>query len=126
MLLKLEQKPVKWMIELVSKFSKVEEQLMDTCPKTLTTAEASLQLSGHLRHFGCEKESSCFQDALPPLVELYANPALNPNSDITGSEVAAEARKVFVKVMVALASNIWLIAGLCRPNLLLCRHPLFM
>lgn len=55
LMLRLEQKPLNWMIEAVLKVCKAVELVMDTCAGTQATGRPSLQLSLHHLIIGCEK-----------------------------------------------------------------------
>lgn len=60
MLLKSERKSVEWMIDLVSRFFKGAEMVLDTCPGTLATANVCLQLPEHCEFVGLEKHTASF------------------------------------------------------------------
>lgn len=58
---KLERTFVDWMMDLISKFSKAAELVVNTCIGNMATAKAFMQLR-ELRQFaGCEKDSACFR-----------------------------------------------------------------
>lgn len=65
MLLRQEQKWEKWILDLVSRFSRAGQVVQDICAGTLSTAKARLQLPAHRRFAECAKGSACFHDALP-------------------------------------------------------------
>lgn len=66
---------------------------------------AYLQLSEHRKFVDCQKDSACFQDALPSPIKVYVKQVLSPESYIVESEEVVEARNVFVKEMAVLASR---------------------
>lgn len=57
------------MMDLLSKFLKVEALFLATCTSTFAIARKFLQLPEHFRFVGCERNSACFQGALPLLVK---------------------------------------------------------
>lgn len=65
------------MVDLVSKFLKVGEQVLDTCADTLATIKPCLKLPEHRKFVPCEKNSMRFEDALSSLVKVYANQVLS-------------------------------------------------
>lgn len=71
MLLRLEQKSVKWLMDPVFNLYKVGELVLNTFHGTLATVNAGLQLPEHHRFAEFEKDFACFQDTLPSLVESY-------------------------------------------------------
>lgn len=85
LMLRAEENPVEWMMDLVSKVSRPGELVLDTCARTFVIAKSCLLLPTHRRLVGCEKNSDCFQDALPSLVKAYAKRVFNTESDIGGA-----------------------------------------
>lgn len=71
----------------------------------LSTANACFQLSEHLRFFGCEKDSTCFKDALPSLVEVPEKRILSVDFNVARNEEAVEVFKVFLIDMRSLDSR---------------------
>lgn len=98
----LEQKPVNWMMDAVSKFCKAGEVIVDTCTGMLATAKACLKLPQHRRFIGCEKDSMWFVGPLWSVLEVFARQFLNPESDLDGKEEVLEFCKVFIKAMEAI------------------------
>lgn len=72
MMLRAEQKSVELMMGQVSKICKAEDLVLDTFASSLAISKASLHLTYHRRFVSCEKDSACFQNTLPSLVEVYA------------------------------------------------------
>lgn len=70
MILRPEKNSAKYMMNLVLKFCKPGERILSTCATTVLSARTCLQLQEHRLFIGCEKDSICFQDALPSIVEL--------------------------------------------------------
>lgn len=70
------------MIDLISKFYKAEEMVLDTCAATFVSEEACLQLSEERGFLGCEEDSACFWDALSSMVKGYGKQVLRPGSNI--------------------------------------------
>lgn len=68
MILRLDQKLLEWIIDLVSNFSRAGGLVLDIRAGTLETTNASLQLSEHCRLVEREQDSVCFQYAVPSLV----------------------------------------------------------
>lgn len=95
--------------------------MVDTCTGTLAATKACSQLPEHRRLLGSLKYSVCFQDDLPSQVEVYQKQALCLDTDVAGSVKAVEKSEVFVKEMAAPSQGEKLKAGLCRPELFLCR-----
>lgn len=56
MMLRPDQKPVKWMMDVVLKFCKAEELIVSTCVEKLDTANDSFQVLQHRRLVRCEKD----------------------------------------------------------------------
>lgn len=85
MLLRSEQEPVDYMMDLVSKLPKAVEQRLNTSAGTSGTANKFSQLPKHRRFAICENGSACFQDTPSSLVELYTKHVLSLRSDIARS-----------------------------------------
>lgn len=86
MLLRLEQKSVEWLTDLVFKLCDAVEPVLNTCDGKFATAKARLQLPERRGDIGCETNTSCSKDAIPSQVEVYAKQVLSANSVITGSD----------------------------------------
>lgn len=84
-------------MELVFKFCKARDLVLNTCAGTSLTPKACLLVSEHLHSAGCEKNSASFHDALSLRMEVYANQVLSADSDLTGSREAVEMSRMFVK-----------------------------
>lgn len=79
--------------------------MLDTCTGTFVISKACLWLP-ELRRFGArENNSACFQDEAPLLVEGYGKQISSADSDMTGSDEAAEASKVVVIEVAAFPSK---------------------
>lgn len=72
-------------MDLVFKFRKARELVLNTCGGTAAITKECLQLPGHHRFAGFEKRSACFQDALSSLVVACPKRVSIPESDIVGS-----------------------------------------
>lgn len=70
MTLRHDQKYVKWMAGVVSKYRKAKELMSKSCVRTFSTAKACLPLTEHYRFVICEKDFACFQDTLPVLMKI--------------------------------------------------------
>lgn len=104
MMLSLERKSQECRIDQVIKFCRAGDLVLDTDTAILTTTNACLQLPELRRFVGPEKNSTCFQDAPVPLLEVDANQVSTTQSDMTWSEEEVEKGKVSVKKMAALPS----------------------
>lgn len=60
MLLRPEYKSAKWMTDLVSKFIKTEELILDTCTGTFGNVKKRSQLPEHRWSNGYDKDYPCF------------------------------------------------------------------
>lgn len=89
--------------DLVSKFWKARELLLNTSADTLPTAKLCLQLFGGRMIFECEKGSVCYQDEPLLLVDVYLKQVLSLDFDKARTRKAIEAKKVFLRTVVALA-----------------------
>lgn len=90
---------------LASYFLQTRDLVLDTCAGAIASAMACLQLLEQRRFVRREKNTACFQDELPSLVEVVAEQVLISELDISKSEEAAEKPKEFVKKMAALRSD---------------------
>lgn len=98
-LLRPEQKSIDWMMDLVSKFTKPGELVVDNCTGTSATAKPCMLLPQHRRFVGCAKDSDCFQEVLPSVVEVFPRQIKGTNSDIEGKEEVVASAKIFVEAM---------------------------
>lgn len=56
----------------MSEFAKAGDLvLLQNCVSTLLTAKACWQLPKRRQFVRCKKDSACFQDEIPPLVNVY-------------------------------------------------------
>lgn len=92
-------------MEHASRFWKAGELVLDNCVGASATAKACLKLPEHRQSVGYEKDSVCFQEALPSVVEVYAKKAFSPDNDITGCEDSVDTSQVCVKEMADLSSK---------------------
>lgn len=86
---------VEWVVDLVSKFCKAQELVLNTCATTLVTAKRCSQLPDPHRFEVFEKNFAYSQDVMPSFVELYAKHVLSPLSDIDESREAVNASNLF-------------------------------
>lgn len=92
-------------MNIVFRFPKALEPVLDTCASTLATEKAPMQLPEHGRLVGYEKDYTRFLEVLPSLVEVYLKECLRLDSEVAGSEKAAKASMVCVKDMAALLAK---------------------
>lgn len=117
---------VEWVINALSKFSKVEELVLHTWTGPRATEKLFLQLPEHRLTFGCANDFARSQHVLPSLVEVYVEQVLWQHSDTAGSEQGAATGKAFVMEKSTFASKEGLLAGLCQPDRFLCGHFLYI
>lgn len=98
-----EQKNVSWMKDLVGKFTRGRDVVMDFCTGTYPTAKTSMLLDQHRKFVGCDLDSDLLMAAKPDLLLTFALQVLNPKSDITGDEEVRAAARAF-KEKVAVVS----------------------
>lgn len=78
-----EQKSVLWMKDLIRRFTKRGDWVMDYCAVTCPTAKAFLLLGEHRKFVSCHSDSELIHAAEPDLLLTFLLRALNPKSDIT-------------------------------------------
>lgn len=105
MMVRPEQKSASWMMDIMSKFSRPEKLVVDTCAGTMSTAKACLALPQHGRFVGCEEYSMCSVKSLLSLVKVHAEQVLNLEPDLVGSDKAVEAYRVFIGAMDAILTR---------------------
>lgn len=105
MMLRPDQKLMKRLINVVSKFYRMQELVLDTCKSTLATLKMCLKLPTNPWSTGSKADCMCFQGSLPSLAEAHAKHILSARSDKVGSKKMAEASRIFVKVMTTLAAR---------------------
>lgn len=66
-MLRLEQKFIELIMDLVFKFCSAGELVHVTCAGLLVNAKACLQLAEHQQFVECEKDSASFREVLPSL-----------------------------------------------------------
>lgn len=98
---RLEPRSVKRVIDLVSRFCEAGELVLHHRVGSLASAKACSQLPEHYRLAGSGKYSSCSQNRLPSLLEVYAKQDFSPDFEITGSEKFGEKCTLFVKSIAA-------------------------
>lgn len=91
--------------------------MLVTCAGTLGTAKRCVRLSEHRRSIACETNSSCYQDTVISVVQVYGKQALSADSDMSGSKEVVEASKVFMKNMAALTSRSRVVSWTVPPGL---------
>lgn len=97
MMLRLGQRSVVWITDLLPKFFRAGELRLDTSAGTVVTAKIFLQLSEHGRFVGYQKYFALIHVSLPSLEDIYAEQVVNLVSDLDGSEDIFEASKVYLK-----------------------------
>lgn len=93
------------MMDDVSKFSEPGELVMDRFWGTFATGKAYMMLAKHRVFVRCEKDSECFQPALPSLVEMYARQVLNPELGIEDGKEVKTAARAFILAMRMISSK---------------------
>ncbi|MEM1002550.1 MAG: DNA methyltransferase, partial [Bacteroidota bacterium] len=78
-----EQKGILWMSNLIEKFSKPGDLVVDCFSGTFSVAKACFLLSKHRRFIGCDKDPVCLERTEDKLIEIFARQLLNPRSDIS-------------------------------------------
>lgn len=106
-LLRPEQRSVEWIMDLVTKFCKAKELMLDSCACAFATLKAFLKRPKHRKLAGCVKDSACFQCALPLLVGAYTKQVSIAVYNITGSDGVVKVSDEFMKKMAALISKRW-------------------
>lgn len=94
MVLRIVQKSMEWVVDLVFKFCKAKALVPDTCADTLVTGKTCLMLPEYCRFVGSEKSSTCFQNAMLSLVEINTKHILSSQSNIDETWVAVKARNI--------------------------------
>jgi len=90
--LRAEQKNIDWMMDIISKFTKPGDIVVDMFSGTFPTAKACMKLDKHRRFVGCDLDYKCIKFSMESLVRTYAEQLLNPSSDIEGNdELVADA-----------------------------------
>lgn len=112
------------MVNRASEFCKPENVMVQICVGTLASAKGCSQLPEHRKFVRCENDFVYSEDEILSLVELYAKQVLWPDFDIAESREAFTARKVFLRVMIAL--SLWRRADnwTVPPGIFLCRTSL--
>ena len=82
-MLRPEQKSITLMSDIIEKFSKPGDLVVDPCSGTFSVAKACLLLPKHRRFVGCDLDPACLQHTEDRLIELFARQLLNPRSDIS-------------------------------------------
>lgn len=99
------EKQVNWIMDVVLKYCKVRELVMDCSAGALATLRSCLQFLQYRRFVRFEKDSICFVKWLSSLMEVFARQALNTESDLVENELLVEICKVFFKSMEAISSR---------------------
>ena len=89
--LRTEQKPLGLLRELISRFSKPRDLVVDLFGGTFSTAVACFTIPQHRRFAGCEPDESCFKVAEENTVFRFATAIFDKSSDITLSDDFATA-----------------------------------
>lgn len=79
----------------VSKLCDAAKIVLDPCAGTLALVRGRLQLTKHNRFAGSEKDSACFQEAPPSLVEIYSQHDCSLELNAAESEEKVEASRRF-------------------------------
>lgn len=85
-MLRPEQKSRQWMMDIIEKFTKPGDLVVDPCAGTFSVAMACMLMPKHRKFVGCDKDDSCLENSMTSLVALFARQILNPNSDIDGTD----------------------------------------
>lgn len=95
LMLRSEQESVRWMTDLVTKFSGPGDLVVKFCAGSMEVAKAWLLLSEHRRFKRCGMDEICVKEALRGLVEVYPWQELSSESNLTMNEDFCNAALVF-------------------------------
>ena len=84
--LRLEQKSIRLLQELVGRYTKPGDIVVDCFAGTLVAAKACLQMEKHRIFIGCDRDSQCVEDAMPFLLKVFLDEARNSKSDLSLSQ----------------------------------------
>ena len=100
-MLRPEQKNISVMKDIVSKFSKPGDLVMDPFSGTCSTAKACLSLNKHRRFVGCELDENCLKQSIEGVLKVFAEQVLSDTSDIHGSPELENDCNLYVRYLDA-------------------------
>ena len=104
-MLRPEQKSRQWMMDIIEKFTKPGDLVVDPCAGTFSVAMACMLMPKHRKFVGCDKDDSCLENSMTSLVALFARQILNPNSDIDGTDHDKVHAKVLLRELDAIEAK---------------------
>lgn len=95
-MLRLEQKPVVLMQDILRSYSKLGAPVFDQCLATGATAKACLAENKHRKYISCDQDSACVRQMKPSLIHARASQVLNPDADINYGEGVFSVTQTFL------------------------------
>lgn len=92
-----ELKITAWMEDIVQKFSKPGNLVVDASAGTFSVATACTVLLKHRKVIGCGVDPGCMTEAMLQLILLYARQVLSTESKIDGKGEVRSLAKMYVK-----------------------------
>lgn len=105
MLLRPQQQWVELMLNLLSKFFRSKELVLDIYAGTVPISKGYLQMPQHARLVGYGNEATMLQDMFSSLVDAYLKLVLSLDSDLARIERAIERSQGFGKEIGAIVSE---------------------
>lgn len=96
LLIRLEQKNMLWMMDIISKFAAPSGLVVDSCAGTFSVAKASMFLAQHRRFVGCDSDSKCIALSLSHLALGLVWQVLNKESAIIEDKDVQQAALKFL------------------------------
>lgn len=92
-----ETKSISMIMDIMNKFSRTRELVMDIFAETFATGKAWLMLSRHHRFVGCEIDAKCCEVSLEGFLETYARQVSTDQWDITEGDDLVDVCKAVVQ-----------------------------
>lgn len=90
------------MINLILKFSKAGEVMLDTRAETFATRKTCMLAPKHWRFVGCESDKACFEASISSATEVFEIKALNEEPGIFKTERVQAVAKIYLEAAKAI------------------------